>query len=52
MKKRKPVPVHTATAGTVVEILKALGISKKKYKEVVKEIQRLESNNYEPFPIR
>ncbi len=50
MKKRKPI--HTTTAGTVTEIRKALGISKKKYLEVVKEIKKLESNNYEPFPMR
>jgi len=50
MKKRKPI--HTTKAGTVTEILKALGISKKNYLKVVEEIKQLESKNYEPFPIR
>ena len=53
MKKRKPI--HTTKAGTVTEILKALKISKKDYRKVVKEIQQLENNHlegYDPFPIR
>ncbi len=37
--KRKPI--HTTKAGTVKEILKALGITKKQYLETVKEIKAL-----------
>jgi ribosomal protein L30/L7E len=49
MKKRKVI--HTINRpNTVEETLKILGITKKDFLKVVREIKSLEK--YEPFPIR